>query len=490
MGPYNLKPVTTKNSTDTNGNFGKVGTCSMQGWRHTQEDAHCTRVDYDDNTSFFAVFDGHGGHEVATYAAEQLPNFIKQTDAYKRGDIKQALIDGYLKFDAHLTEPETVKKLEEISLINITEKPKDKYGVEIDKDDDYDSGTDVVTKGKWLKRDEKKSETSNEKINDNNEKSAESDNAAKNDDEIFHECKENKSENNVESSKTVNMSSSSEEVVDKVPPSETKSEESSSTESDDDYMDGDEFDEYLRGMTDTIDDDDDDDDKVQVDETADQSEIDEQPGYRSGCTAVVAILKGNDLYVANAGDSRCVLCRNGRASALSRDHKPFIRSEIKRIINAGGFIANSGRINNGLNLARALGDHSYKKNPNYSLKKQMITALPDVRHTILDPERDTFMILACDGIWEIKSNKEVVKFIKKRINSTEKLSAICETLFDECLARLSNNFGCDNMTAVLVKFDLRASINGNNVTEKIDNGTEKKVESSNASSYKSDASDD
>lgn len=37
----------------------------------------------------------------------------------------------------------------------------------------------------------------------------------------------------------------------------------------------------------------------------------EEPGSDSGCTAVVALLKGNELYVANAGDSRCVVCRNG-----------------------------------------------------------------------------------------------------------------------------------------------------------------------------------
>lgn len=35
------------------------------------------------------------------------------------------------------------------------------------------------------------------------------------------------------------------------------------------------------------------------------------PGMDSGCTAVVAVLRGNELYVANAGDSRCVICRNG-----------------------------------------------------------------------------------------------------------------------------------------------------------------------------------
>lgn len=41
----------------------------------------------------------------------------------------------------------------------------------------------------------------------------------------------------------------------------------------------------------------------------------EEPGSDSGCTAVVALLQGNKLYVANAGDSRCIVCRNGKFSA-------------------------------------------------------------------------------------------------------------------------------------------------------------------------------
>lgn len=42
-----------------------------------------------------------------------------------------------------------------------------------------------------------------------------------------------------------------------------------------------------------------------------------EPGSSSGCTAVVTLLRDRQLYVANAGDSRCVVCRNGRAIEMS-----------------------------------------------------------------------------------------------------------------------------------------------------------------------------
>ena len=80
-----------------------------------------------------------------------------------------------------------------------------------------------------------------------------------------------------------------------------------------------------------------------------------QPGTDSGCTAVVTLIRGNEVFVANAGDSRCVLCRNGKAVDLSFDHKPEDESERTRIEAAGGKVTNDGRVNGGLNLSRALG---------------------------------------------------------------------------------------------------------------------------------------
>lgn len=89
-----------------------------------------------------------------------------------------------------------------------------------------------------------------------------------------------------------------------------------------------------------------------------------EPGIDSGTTACVAVLVPVNgvirLYVANAGDSRAVLCRGGAAVDLSNDHKPEDEDEKARIVAAGGTVTRDGRVNGGLNLSRALGDHSYK----------------------------------------------------------------------------------------------------------------------------------
>ena len=78
-------------------------------------------------------------------------------------------------------------------------------------------------------------------------------------------------------------------------------------------------------------------------------------GFESGSTALVALIRGCELYVASAGDSRCVMCRNGETVALSVDHKPEDEGEMKRINNAGGVVDHTGRVNGGLNLSRAIG---------------------------------------------------------------------------------------------------------------------------------------
>ena len=98
-----------------------------------------------------------------------------------------------------------------------------------------------------------------------------------------------------------------------------------------------------------------------------------------GCTANVIFMKDNWLYVANAGDSRCVMASNGKAVPLSVDHKPHLVSERQRILKAGSTINAEGRIDGNLNLSRAIGDLRYKKNKNLRPHEHPVTAFPEVK---------------------------------------------------------------------------------------------------------------
>jgi serine/threonine protein phosphatase PrpC len=99
----------------------------------------------------------------------------------------------------------------------------------------------------------------------------------------------------------------------------------------------------------------------------------------AGATAIVAVIMDRTLVVANAGDSRAVLCRGGGVTvALSFDHKPMQTTELARIRAAGGFVNAFGRVNGNLNLSRSVGDLKYKQVPGIPPALQMITAEPDI----------------------------------------------------------------------------------------------------------------
>lgn len=172
-----------------------------------------------------------------------------------------------------------------------------------------------------------------------------------------------------------------------------------------------------------------------------------------GTTALVTLIHDNTIYVANAGDCRAVLSRNGVAIDLSIDHKPDVEAERVRIEKAGGFVT-GGRVNGCLNLSRALGDFDFKANPNIEPYLQAITAYPDILIETLDRNQDQFVILACDGIWECLTSQAVVDFVRSRLTS-DPPARIVQDLFSLCMAKTrdghrGSGLGLDNMTAILV----------------------------------------
>uniref|UniRef100_A0A7S1TLS0 PPM-type phosphatase domain-containing protein n=1 Tax=Erythrolobus australicus TaxID=1077150 RepID=A0A7S1TLS0_9RHOD len=175
----------------------------------------------------------------------------------------------------------------------------------------------------------------------------------------------------------------------------------------------------------------------------------------AGCTSVVALVAGERLYVANAGDSKAVLCRGGQAVAMSFEHKPQSDIETARIERAGGFVNRVGRVNNNLNLSRSIGDLKYKMNTSLPPKDQMITAEPDLMIQDLTSE-DEFLFMACDGVWDVMSNQEAIDFVRERLaQGNVSLSKVCEEVFDHCISedpRRTSGLGGDNMTCVIVQF--------------------------------------
>ncbi|KAK7503797.1 hypothetical protein BaRGS_00004920 [Batillaria attramentaria] len=172
----------------------------------------------------------------------------------------------------------------------------------------------------------------------------------------------------------------------------------------------------------------------------------------AGTTAVVVLLKDGKMYCGNVGDSRAVASVSGEVEQLSFDHKPSNEVESRRIIAAGGWVE-FNRVNGNLALSRALGDFVFKKNEKKRAEEQIVTAYPDVIEKPITPDHE-FVILACDGIWDVLTNQEVVEFVRARIAQRMEPDVICEELMMRCLAPdcQMGGLGCDNMTVVLVCF--------------------------------------
>ena len=133
----------------------------------------------------------------------------------------------------------------------------------------------------------------------------------------------------------------------------------------------------------------------------------------SGTTAIVVLIKNNKVYCGNVGDSRAVVCIQGMTFQLSYDHKPSNDLEQKRIVDAGGWVE-FNRVNGNLALSRALGDFAFKRNQSKLPKDQIVTAYPDISCFEITKDAE-FIVIACDGIWDVMSSSEVVDFCRARL---------------------------------------------------------------------------
>lgn len=167
---------------------------------------------------------------------------------------------------------------------------------------------------------------------------------------------------------------------------------------------------------------------------------------KSGSTAVCAFVSPRQMFVANCGDSRAVLARHGAPVFSTRDHKPELPSEKSRIVRAGGSVMIQ-RVNGSLAVSRALGDYEYKKVEDRGPCEQLVSPEPEVSVLERAPD-DGFLVLACDGIWDVMTNEELCLYVNSLLQLSDDLEAITNQVIDTCLYKGSK----DNMSIVLVVF--------------------------------------
>lgn len=172
----------------------------------------------------------------------------------------------------------------------------------------------------------------------------------------------------------------------------------------------------------------------------------------TGSTCLTMIRYQNEgrekIQVFNVGDCRAVLCSDGMAIPLTKDHKPRWPEETNRIqkaitqYNLNDKIAyydGDWRIH-GLSVSRSFGD---------------IDSVPYITH---EPEifeqrslcsKDQFIVLACDGLWDVMENHEVVNFIIDKFVNGDGRENIALQLALYAIDKGST----DNVSVIIIKFD-------------------------------------
>jgi serine/threonine protein phosphatase PrpC len=173
-----------------------------------------------------------------------------------------------------------------------------------------------------------------------------------------------------------------------------------------------------------------------------------------GSTALIAqIYKSSNkkrLQVLNVGDCRAVLCNKYNIGVpLTKDHKPLSLEEYERLTKMGGIITrfpnDDARIG-GLSVSRSLGD---------------VDGKPYVSHQpeVFDYEisnSDKFLVLGCDGLWDVFSNQEVTEYILNEMKNEYKHDQHKSTknnIANKIANDAINKGSTDNISVMILFFD-------------------------------------
>jgi protein phosphatase 1B len=171
-----------------------------------------------------------------------------------------------------------------------------------------------------------------------------------------------------------------------------------------------------------------------------------------GSTVVACLITPTQIYLINLGDSRGFIVSNNQIKISTQDHKPQNEIEKRRILDAGGQVKirignyekdiYDAKSSNGLRLSmsRALGDYRMKCNPEKDKCEQIIIAKPDIYVHERSIEKDEYLVLACDGIWDVIENDELKQYIDYSLSIINDLENICVDILDMCRFKVNIYF--------------------------------------------------
>ncbi|XP_047580454.1 protein phosphatase 1J isoform X4 [Lutra lutra] len=152
-----------------------------------------------------------------------------------------------------------------------------------------------------------------------------------------------------------------------------------------------------------------------------------------GCCALVVVYLLGKVYVANAGDSRAIIVRNGEIIPMSREFTPETERQRLQLLNsaegAGPEDAVPGpehdrlaRVMATIGVTRGLGDHNLKVCSSTLPIKPFLSCFPEVRvYDLTQYEHcpDDVLVLGTDGLWDVTSDCEVAATVDRVLSAYE-----------------------------------------------------------------------
>jgi len=169
-------------------------------------------------------------------------------------------------------------------------------------------------------------------------------------------------------------------------------------------------------------------------------------GWMNGSTGVIGLIADEILHIANVGDSEACLAHENEgggleAIALTTPHKASDPNEKRRIESLGGHVF-FNRVFGALAVSRSFGDSKFKKP---KTTQDFVSCIPAMKTQALSP-KDKFIILACDGLWDVMDHSAAIEFVRKHREEKKSADEIAKLLVREAIDKKTE----DNVTVIIV----------------------------------------